>query len=213
MKQRQGYSKGDEQVRNILTAATNVLIDHGYHNFSMRRVASTAGISVGNLQYYFATKEILVEAMLDDVINGYLAVFDEIRHHGSPREQFESIVRAVVMDLPEKQTTRFFPELWSMANHHENLTKYMDAMYGRYRDVLASTIRDINPKLTKRQANTLALFVSCSLEGHTVFVGHHKPWTKETKNIADVACQSFLWLIENGVVPQKTYKHPVSADD
>ena len=52
-----GYSKGEQRINLILEAAELLLIDSGYHNFSMRKVATKAGISVGNLQYYFPSKD------------------------------------------------------------------------------------------------------------------------------------------------------------
>ena len=76
----------------------------------------------------------------------------------------------------------------------------MDKMYGRYRSVLQEVIILMNPKLSEVQVERLALFISASLEGHTVFIGHGKPWKKETANIANMATQSFVWLIRGGKI-------------
>lgn len=198
---RGGYQKGEQRVQAILNAAENILIDSGYHNLSMRKVAGKAGISVGNLQYYFPSKEDLIEALLNNVIQDYLNIFDEIRHHGTPKEQFTHMIEQIVKDLNTKRTTIFFPELWSLANHEKNINKFMDAMYGKYRGVLASVICEINPALSKQQAKRLSIFISSSLEGHTVFIGYQKPWLRETKHIVNMAVQSFLWLIEHGEIP------------
>ena len=63
-----GYRRGDQTRSSLLAAAHRVLITAGYANFSMRRVATEAGVSVGNLQYYFSTKDALTAALLDSVI-------------------------------------------------------------------------------------------------------------------------------------------------
>lgn len=196
------YDKGKKTVDRILSAASTVLIDNGYHNFSLRRVADKAGIKVSNLQYYFSSKASLVEAMLNAEIQPYLDLFGEIRSQGDPRDQLVEIVTTVISDLGNKKTTVFFPELWSLANHDETIDTLMDVMYSKYRDVLADIALDINPSLTKKQAKRLALFFSSSMEGHTVFVGHQKPWNKELKNIVKIAIQSFIWLIEEGDIPK-----------
>ena len=47
------YKKGKDTRNQILNVARDLLIDEGYHNFSLRKVAEHAGIRVGNLQYYF----------------------------------------------------------------------------------------------------------------------------------------------------------------
>lgn len=197
------YQKGKSRINEILDAATRLVIDSGYHNFSMRKVADAAGIKLGNLQYYFPSKAMLVSAMLDRAIQVYLDEFDEIRTHGNPKEQFLALIEHVTNDLTSKHTTQFFPELWSLSNHEKDITVYMDQMYGKYRKILGAVIAEVNPKLNAKQVEKLALFISASLEGHTIFIGYKKPWTGEVDNIIHMASQSFLWLIEHGDIPHK----------
>lgn len=200
---RQGaYKKGRDKRLQVLEAAADLLIESGYHNFSMRKVADAAGIRLGNLQYYFPSKEKLVKAMLDNALSRYLDDFFEIRQQGTPEEQFLTVIKHVVFDLNSKRTTVFFPELWSLSNHEKGVTKSMDDMYEDYRRVLADIINEINPELSRAQARRLALFISASLEGHTIFIGYRKPWKKETANIVVMASQSFLWLIKHGDIPR-----------
>lgn len=196
-----GYSKGEQRINLILEAAELLLIDSGYHNFSMRKVATKAGISVGNLQYYFPSKDKLLESLLDKVIQNYLDTFERFRGQYAPKEQFVKIIKAVMKDIKTKHTTVFFPELWSMANHEKHISKIMDRMYGKYRSLVADIIRDINPKLSECQAQRLSIFMTASLEGHTIFIGYRKPWAKEVENMVDISVQSFLWLIEHGDIP------------
>lgn len=196
-----GYSKGEKRIKIILETAEQLLINSGYHNFSMRKVANKAGVSVGNLQYYFPSKDLLLEALLDHVIQNYLDTFERFIGKCDPKEQFRKLVKTVIKDLKTKHTTVFFPELWSMANHEKHICKIMDDMYGKYRALVANIIAEINPKLNEQQTKRLSLFITSSLEGHTVFIGYKKPWTKEMDNIIELALQSFLWLIEHGKIP------------
>ncbi|MBR9910086.1 MAG: TetR/AcrR family transcriptional regulator [Gammaproteobacteria bacterium] len=195
------HAKGQKRFDKIVECALQLLIERGYHNFSMRKVADAAGISIGNLQYYFPCKDALVEAMLDNTLQAYNELFNEIRHRGTPRQQFIELVTAVTRDLGTRKTTVFFPEVWSLSNHEQAVTGMMDAMYDNYRHIVSDIILEINPQLSAAQASRLALFFTCSIEGHTVFIGYKKPWNKETDNIANIATQSFLWLIEHGEIP------------
>jgi AcrR family transcriptional regulator len=196
------YSKGKNTASEILSSAIKVFIAEGYAGFSLRKVAAAADVKLSNLQHYFPSKDALLEAMMMVEIEAYLASFEEIRSHGSAEQQLAELVEMVVEDLKTKKTTIFFPELWSLSNHHQAMTKHMDAMYRRYRLVVKEIIRAINPALNDRQVKHLALFITASLEGHTVFVGYHKPWTRETKAISSIATQSFLWLIKSGEIPE-----------
>jgi AcrR family transcriptional regulator len=199
MRSKQGsYPKGEHRKQAILDAALNILIDNGYHNFSLRRVASRAGISVGNLQYYFPSKQSLITALLDDIITPYLQEFEGMRAGADPDEQFEKILRLVFTDLQDQRTTIVFPELWSLANHEAGVSGQLDHMYERYRSVMAEIIYDMNPSLGKSKAAKLAVFFSATVEGHTIFVGYDKPMSDEIDEYIEFALKSFRWLIYHG---------------
>jgi AcrR family transcriptional regulator len=196
--------KGQHTALAILLAAEQLVIDEGYHNFSLRKVAAAAGLTLGNLQYYFPSKDSLLKAMLDNCIERYLDRFEAIRTAAGqdPEAQFVGLITEIIRDLNTRRTTVFFPEVWSLANHDDHATEFMDAMYGRYRAVLVEVITQINPALSPDQLRRLAIFISSSMEGHTMFIGHDKVWTEETDNIIAMATQSFLWLIRSGTIPE-----------
>lgn len=195
--------KGQLTALSILLAAEKLLVDAGYHNFSLRKVAASAGLTLGNLQYYFPSKDSLIKAMLDNCIQRYLDELEEIRAQvgEDPEMQFRAIISEIVRDLNKKSTTVFFPEVWSLANHDDHALAFLDAMYDRYRMVLIEVMSAINPELSPAQLKRLAVFVSASIEGHTMFIGYQKPWARETDSIVEMASESFLWLIRSGKVP------------
>lgn len=196
------YAKGRTRAADILDAAVRVLIEHGYNDFSLRRVAEDAGLRLGNLQHYFPSKDLLVRAMLDQVIETYLDRFSRIQRSGfDPEQEFRAIVGTVFMDLNTRRTTVFFPELWSLANHDRQVAAHMERMYSRYRELLGTSIARLNPGLDAVQVERLALFVSASLEGHTMFVGYRKPWRGQTAELLEIALGAFLTLIRGGAVP------------
>ncbi len=53
------FVKGQERIETILDAAREVFVESGYNKLTMRQVALVAGITVGNLNYYYQTKEAL----------------------------------------------------------------------------------------------------------------------------------------------------------
>jgi AcrR family transcriptional regulator len=195
--------KGQLTALSILLAAEKLLIDEGYHNFSLRKVAASAGLTLGNLQYYFPTKDSLIKAMLDNCIQRYLDRFEQVRAQAGedPEKQFRALLSEIIRDLNSRNTTVFFPELWSLANHDDHALDFMDAMYDQYRAVLVEVMGALNPELTPAQLRRLAVFISSSIEGHTMFIGYNKPWIGETDNIVEMATESFLWLILSGAVP------------
>ena len=196
--------KGQQTAFTILQAAEELIIASGYHSFSLRKVADTAGITLGNLQYYYPSKDKLIAAMLDNSIQRYIDRFMEVRLEVGvdPKVQFVALIEEIMTDLNRKNTTMFFPEVWSLSNHYPHAVEIMDEMYGKYRDILIEVMAEMNPSLSPSQLHRLAVFISSSMEGHTMFIGYQKPWTAETANLIAIATQSFLWLIYSGEIPE-----------
>ena len=196
------YKKSAEARQTIIQAAIEQLIEEGYREFSLRKIARRAGVSIGRVQHHFPNKEILLSMMLDDVISAYLEAFDSlIEEFEPPEEQLRAVVRHVVEDLGTKETTHFFPELWSLANHDPKCDQLSLTMYDKYQDVYRRIIPAINPELSAKQIETAALFFAASLEGHTMFVGYRKRYNERIDAIAEMAYRSFLNIIKTGVIP------------
>jgi len=139
---------------------------------------------------------------LDYVLEDYLAFFDEIHVKAlTPEQELIDCISVVIRDLNKRETTHFFPEIWSIANHEPHFVDFMDAMYESWRSVIIGIIPSINPDLNEKQVRRLALFITASIEGHTPFIGYGKPWTRETEAILRMASESFLWMIKHGDIP------------
>jgi len=103
--------KGNDRVDQIIRAARDTLIRAGYQGFTMRAVAAECEISVGNLNYYYASKADLLADLLEIVIQGYLTDFDDIISDSDPRtpaEALEGVIRFIIADLaPRKRRFSF----------------------------------------------------------------------------------------------------------
>ncbi len=62
----QSRRAGRETRQAVLESARSLFNEHGVDSVSMRAVAAQAGISVGNLTYYFPRKQDLVNALMDE---------------------------------------------------------------------------------------------------------------------------------------------------
>lgn len=193
------YNKGQERIEQILAAARDILIDKGYSGLSMRKIAASVGITIGNLHYYYPSKKDLISDLLDHVIEGYLQAFDTAREEAgqSARDQFEALIRFIIDDLTTHETTNFFPELWAMANHDEQASERMHELYRKARLDINELVAQLNPTLTEQEREEVALFISASLEGLTPFVGRGKPWNPRLPHIKNIAIKSFVELVTN----------------
>jgi AcrR family transcriptional regulator len=59
--------KGEQTRATIVAAALALFRERGFEKTTMRAVADTAGVSLGNAYHYFASKEHLVQAFYDQI--------------------------------------------------------------------------------------------------------------------------------------------------
>ena len=192
--------KGNERIDQIMLAAHDTLIQLGYHGFTMRAVAAECNISVGNLNYYYASKADLLADLLEIVIDGYLADFDAIltaNDPQAPEKALGGVIRFIIADIGTQETTMFFPELWALANHDAAASKRMHELYAKARLVFDELIPAINPALSSTEARQVSLFLSASLEGHTMFLGYRKPWARHRQRLSNIAVKSLLDLVRS----------------
>ena len=191
-----GYARGQDGVEQILRASLSLLVEQGSKALTLRRIAAECGMNVGNLNYYFRSKDDLVRELLDAVISSYEDSFDAIMHEpGADADaRMGKLVTLILADITTKKTTRFFPELWAMSNHDPFVQERMEELYERARVSLNELIAEINPGLPQDERETLALFMSASMEGQTVFAGYEKPWSPRMSWLAAIATASFVHL-------------------
>lgn len=54
-------------------------MEEGYGGLSMRKVATSAGLALSNLQHYFPSREDLFAAIITDTIAAYSSTYDSVR--------------------------------------------------------------------------------------------------------------------------------------
>lgn len=192
-----GYARGQEGFEQILHAALSLLVEQGSKALTLRRIAAECGLNAGNLSYYFRSKDDLIRELLDAVISAYEDSFESIVHNpdASADERLEQLIDMIMADITTKKTTRFFPELWAMANQDPFVQDRMEELYARARSSLNELIREINPALPDDERETLALFMSAAMEGTTMFAGYEKPWQPRMPWLTKIATRSFLDLV------------------
>lgn len=197
-----GYARGHETRELILHAALGILVEQGYRAMSMRRIAAACDMRLGNLTYHFPTREDLVRALLDAVISAYEVEFARIVHMPGtpPEDRLAAICRLVLEDIRTKKTTRVFPELWALSNHDPFVLDRVQELYARARLPLLEIIAEMRPDLGAAQRADLALFISASMEGMTVFAGYEKPFQARMPELEAIAIRSFLEVVR-GATP------------
>lgn len=191
------YACGIETIEQILRAALRVLVEEGSRAFTLRRIAAECGMKVGNLSYYFPRKENLVQELLEAILNGYGDIAADMLESTSaqPEERLRRIISFTLDDIRSKRTTNLFPELWALANHDARVNALVQDFYARAQLVIATTVAAVNPALSEDDCRTVALFISATMEGTTIFAGYEKPWETRMPQIKALAVKSLIDLV------------------
>ena len=190
------YKNGRVTVGRILDVARDLVITEGMAGLSMRRLARELEVSPGNLSYYYATKADLLADLVSHVLAPYLAEFERLRNldSASPEAQLRAVLSFVFDDLGEQSTTHFFPELWVLALRDDVAARQMDALYQTYRSVLEEIIAQLRPDLPGQLVEDLALTISASIEGHTVFMGHARSHSARASHVKPLIIEQMINL-------------------
>jgi AcrR family transcriptional regulator len=80
----------DERRRQIVRAVNQVVAEHGVGAATIARIAATAGVSEGALYVYFASREEMLKAALDDLFGQMAEIIDS-----APQEDAVEALRAI----------------------------------------------------------------------------------------------------------------------
>ena len=198
-----GYAKGYETRELILRTALHILIEEGYRAMSMRRIAAACGMRLGNLTYHYPTREDLVRELLNAVLSSYEVEFAAIVDApGVPlEERLARVCGLIIEDIGSKKTTRLFPELWALANHDAFVHGLVHELYAGARAPLVEIIAEMRPDLPEAARFDLALFISASMEGLTVFAGYEMPFADRLPAVEQIAIRSFIDIVRSFSLP------------
>jgi TetR/AcrR family transcriptional regulator len=86
----------DRNLTNIIQAAEEEFVQHGYRGTSIQAIADRAGIPKANVHYYFKSKSNLYVAVLDNIIHLWNDQLDEITFDSDPATVLDQFIRKKV---------------------------------------------------------------------------------------------------------------------
>jgi AcrR family transcriptional regulator len=95
--------QADEVRSRILSAAEQVFAERGYAGATTREIAERAGIGKRMLFYYYPNKETVYRAVLERIIAGLVAIYQDTRNEPGPiglADAIEAITYFTAQNLP-----------------------------------------------------------------------------------------------------------------
>jgi len=131
-----------ETKSDIIDATNRVLCEHGYAGLTMKKIADESSMTTAAIHYHFDTKEELLNAFLDDLIERFKA---ELAFEATdPRERLTAFLDAVF--TPSNPDVDGFPvaimELKSLAPFQELFRERFLDLDDMMREVIADIVVD-----------------------------------------------------------------------
>lgn len=164
--------KGWGRAQAILQSARGLLASEGYAGLSMRRVAQEAGMTLSNVQHYYASRDLLLEALLLSIMDEFQAKMDRIaaEMRDRPRlDRFLSTADMFLEEITDPVTHAIFFEIWALASRHPFASDLMDKMLGRERKTVYNLIRGLNPAISDDEYMRRAILMVAQIEGLMLF--------------------------------------------
>jgi len=187
---RRGYQVGHETRQSIITVAGKVLIESGYASLTLKRVADAAGISVGNLNYHFRTKESLVEALIEHVLTDFSSRFEAIiiRDVDDGSDALGALLQWAMDESCAHQYTRLVRELWAMATHNRSVAAAMDHYYDQSIEAAMKQLAGSNDGRRQIELTTLVTLVCIIAEGASAVFGRRGRRHPQYDMVKRLAC-------------------------
>lgn len=158
-------TKGMSTRDRIVGAARSRLIDAGYDALVVRELADELGIKLGNLQYYFKTREALVLHVMEQEAARDVAMIQAITAEtGEARESFRRIVKELVTRWRGKSGV-LFSMLATLAVHSKSFNRVYRDNYANFYGALAQPIRQMNPHLPDSEIELRVRLVTALIDG------------------------------------------------
>jgi AcrR family transcriptional regulator len=159
MKVGRGKAKRDR----LVAAARKAVHEQGVERTTLAMVAAEADVPVGNVYYYFKTKDELLSAVLDAYSDDYQMLDSILARHRTPKARLKGLIR-IWTSAPERIALHGCP----IGSFCSELDKRDDAVRDQAAVVLSRLIavaEDQFAQLGRRDAHELAIAMVASWEG------------------------------------------------
>lgn len=160
--------KGESRRAAILAAARRLLVEDGYDRFVLREIAARVGVMLGNLQYYYATRDDLLEALIRaEFAANQTEVAAIAAGPGSADTRLAAITRHLIA-VWARDGGRVYAVMSFLALHHDRFRALHREIYAAFYESLVPVLREIRPRASRAELLETARLVTTVIDGALV---------------------------------------------
>jgi AcrR family transcriptional regulator len=160
--------KGELRRAEILAAARRVLVEDGYDAFALREIANRVGVMLGNLQYYYATRDDLLEAVVRaEFARNQAEVATLASRPGTGEARLAAITRHLI-DVWAKEGGRVYVVMSLLALHQPRFRALHREIYSAFYAGFVPVLRAIRPRAARAELLDRARLITTIIDGALV---------------------------------------------
>ncbi len=182
--------KGISTRARVLETARALLVEHGYEGLVMRDVAARCGMKLGNLQYYFATREALLTTIIELEADKDIATIETSMQEADD----VAALRATVTELLARwrgDSGVIFATLNLLMQHNDVYRNLYQRIYRNFYAAIEAAIRCALPELDARECALRARLLSALVDGAAMQTGTSRK-SEFRSRLVDEACRIAL---------------------
>lgn len=156
-------TKGAQRRAQLIAEARAHLVDVGVERFSVRQVAEAAGVTLGNLQYYFPSRDDLFAAVMRAEIDADAALIRSLQRD-EPAEELAAVV-AALLDRWRAGNDRVYEALVLLTRHRPDLAELTASVWSTAYDEVATIVRRLDPTIGATEARARAMLIVSLIDG------------------------------------------------
>lgn len=154
----------DIRRQELIVATIDAIHRYGYSELTVAQISAEAGLSAGNIHYYFGGKQELLFATMRWLLSQLQATTREkIAQSKTPRERIEALIDSNF--APELYTPAIISawiHFWAQAPHHPELKRLQQVNANRVRNNLLHAFKQCLPPEQARQG---AITIQALMDG------------------------------------------------
>ncbi|MEM7273142.1 MAG: TetR/AcrR family transcriptional regulator [Actinomycetota bacterium] len=162
--ERELTTKGASTRDRIVAAARVMLLAGGYDGLVLRELADSLGITLGNLQYYFKTREALALHVLGVEGARDTALIEGLRETTDPMPAFRTVIRDM-MARYRGDSGRLLLMLTDLAQHHRSFEELYEHSYAAFYPAFEALLAELRPGLEPAEVALRARIINALVEG------------------------------------------------
>jgi len=150
--------------RELLVAGTrDVIHRQGVEKTTIAHIAQAAEVPVGNVYYYYKTKDELVAAAIDSHARDVRAMLDSLERHRTPQARLKALVRALTDQ--RELVARYGCPLGSLCSELDKRNDGLDRVCAQLLEQPIEWAEQQFTTLGRRDAHDLAVALIASYQG------------------------------------------------